>query len=148
MTTEALDAVMKAVSPIPGHLLDGDERMLHARELFDHRHDSALAPLCSSSDKVLRLAESCVTAHLGQDGADPIRSRQSIPGWYSLPALTIALALVDRLAARGNPVARALSDTTRPHFSYLARVAPRMIEQDLAIAELRIAGWEEANDTD
>jgi hypothetical protein len=148
MTTEALDAVMKAVSPIPGHLLDGDERMLHARELFDHRHDSALAPLCSSSEKVLRLAEACVTDHLGQDGAAPIRARQSIPGWYSLPALTIALALVDRLAARGNSVARALSDTTRPHFSYLARVAPRMIEQDLAIAELRIAGWEEANDTD
>ncbi len=147
MTPEALDAVMKAVSPIPGHLLDVDERMLHARELFDHRHDSALAELCLRSDKLLRVAESCVTDHLGSDGVAPIRARESIPGWYSLPALTMALALANRLAARGNSVALTLSNATRSHFSYLARVAPRMIEQDLAIAELRIAGWEEANDT-
>jgi hypothetical protein len=142
-----LDAYMAAARPIPGHVLDRDERMIHARELFDVRHDSALTGVKTNGEQLLRLITECVTHYLGEDGVAPIVARESAPGWKSLPALSIALALANRLAARNNEKARAIAQVTKTHFAALAMKAPAFVDQDIILAELWLCGWEESNGT-
>lgn len=145
MHKDQLNAVMRAAKPIPGRLLDQDERMIHARELFDARHEQYLAPLCRQSGKILKLIMECIEEQLGTDGLKPIKARTSNEGWMSLPALTIALALINRLAARNVARAKEISAVTINEYAKLANVAPLFVEQDIVLAELWLSGWEEPN---
>ena len=142
-----LDGYMAAARPIPGHVLDRDERMIHARELFDVRHDPALTGVIANGEQLLRLITECVTHYLGEEGVAPIVARESTPGWKSLPALSIALALANRLAARNNEKARAITQVTKTYFAALAMKAPAFVDQDIILAELWLCGWEESNGT-
>jgi hypothetical protein len=147
MHKEQLNAVMRAAKPIPGRLLDKDERMIHARELFDARHEQYLAPLCRQSGKILKLIMECIQEQLGVDGLKPISARTSGEGWMSLPALTIGFALINRLAARNVARAKEISAVTMNEYSKLANVAPLFVEQDIVLAELWLSGWEEPSGT-
>lgn len=147
MNPERLDEVMAAARAIPGRLLDKDERMIHARELFNARHSPSLSELSNQSHKVLRLISDCVEKELGEMGSFPIQARSSEPGWLSLPAVSIALALINRLAARHNRRAIELANILRPHYTNLTKAAPSFVNQDLVLAELWLSGWEETNES-
>lgn len=144
---EQLDAVMAAARAIPGRLLDKDERMIHARELFDVRYDPSITPLAGQSERILQLINECVRKELGEEGCAPIEARLSLPGWMSLPAVSIALALVNRLSARGNLRAQEIAKLTRSSYTKLSKAAPTFVEQDLVLAELWLSGWEESDGT-
>jgi hypothetical protein len=142
MPPEQLDRIMIAARPIPGNPLDRDERVVNARQLFDQRRAPSLKNLCSSSQQVLKDCQRIIFNCLGPEGESPITARSSNGGWYSLPAISIALALVSRISSRGNLQALSTFNSWLQDYAMLASAAPKIVEQDLVIAELWIQGWE------
>jgi len=70
--------------------------------------------------------------------ADAIDARQPAEGkagWPALPAMSIAMAIVARLAARGNSDCAALEREYRGEWANLARCAPEFVAIDLVLAE-------------
>ena len=63
-------------------------------------------------------------------------------GWLALPAMSASLALVARIAARGNEACQAFERGWRPRWADLARQAPELASIDLVLAEALIAGAE------
>jgi hypothetical protein len=65
-------------------------------------------------------------------------------GWLALPAMSASLALVARIAARGDETCRSLERAWRDRWTDLARQAPEMTSIDLVLAEALLAGTERA----
>ena len=61
-------------------------------------------------------------------------------GWLALPAMSASLALVARIAARGNEACRSFERGWRDRWADLARQAPDLASIDLVLAEALIAG--------
>ena len=61
-------------------------------------------------------------------------------GWLALPAMSASLALVARIAARGDEACRSFERGWRDCWAGLARQAPDMAGIDLVLAEALIAG--------
>jgi hypothetical protein len=138
---ERLEQIWAAASPIPGRLLQQDSRMIAARQLFDARSSRTLGDLTSGSQPILKRLKSAIFGVLGSGGVDPIDARIGADGWRNLPALSIALAIVARLAARDLGNTRGLYAVLRNYYAQLAEAAPAFVEQDLVIAELWIMNW-------
>ena len=65
-------------------------------------------------------------------------------GWFALPAMSASLALVARIAARGDAACRSFERGWRDCWAGLARQAPDLAGIDLVLAEALIAGADRA----
>jgi hypothetical protein len=143
LTSEQLEAVWQAAAVVPQALLDADTRAVAARRIFDARHTPELARAAREAVSVVRSAERLVTASAYPGLASQIRARSHPDGrggWLALPAMSAALALAARIAARGDDKCRAFERLWRERWADLARRAPDLVQIDLVLAEALIAG--------
>ena len=138
---DRLEQIWAAASPIPGRLLQKDTRMIAARQLFDARKSHTLRDLVASSGSILTRANSAIHGVFGPGGELPVEARIGNDGWRNLPALSMALAIVARLAARDLGNTRGVYTAMRAAYAQLAEAAPAFVEQDLVIAELWVMKW-------
>ena len=139
---ERIDELWRAAAPVPGALLNADQRLLHARELFDSRVSQRTREIATVSRVALRASHAVLQAELGERVRVPIGARSGGDGWPSLPCVSISLSLLARLAARGSTSAAESFARYRPRFAELAEAAPSFVEQDLVLAELWMTRWE------
>lgn len=139
---ERIDEVWRAAAPVPGALLNADQRLLHARELFDSRISPRTRDIATVSHTMLRTSHAVLQAELGERVRMPIGARSGGDGWPSLPCVSISLSLLARLAARGSTSAADTFARYRSRFAELAEAAPSFVEQDLVLAELWMTRWE------
>jgi superfamily I DNA/RNA helicase len=143
LTPDQVDAVWQAAAVVPQALLDADTRAIAARQMFDARR--TLAGPARDAAVIVRDAEKLVTTSPYRDAAALITARRHPErrgGWLALPAMSASLALVARIAARGNEACRAFERGWRPRWADLARQAPGLASIDLVLAEALIAGAE------
>ncbi|HUZ56116.1 MAG TPA: hypothetical protein VMU94_26775 [Streptosporangiaceae bacterium] len=143
LTADQLEAVWQAAAVVPQALLDADTRVVAARRMFDARRTPELAQAARDAATVVRSAERLVAASAYSGAASQIRGRSHPDGrggWLALPAMSAALALTSRIAARGDDKCRAFERMWRERWADLARRAPDMTQIDLVLAEALIAG--------
>ena len=136
---DRIESVWKSVNPVPGRVLDAETRVIAAKQMFDQR---ARIPFdIRSAVSLLSAVTSVMEREYGDVANTPITARLGAPGWASLPMLTIAFALVERAKARAVDGANALHELTKPYLIAMARMSPKLVEQDLILAELWITRW-------
>jgi hypothetical protein len=139
MTSAQLDRIWLAAAVVPRGILSADERAVAARELFDGRRrpgvqrvaDEARPRLAELTEMIRR------TGHRGALYA--VQARGGKEGWVALPSISIALAVIARLAARHGELRHLVARYVPLHAS-LARHAPRLVTVDLVLAELLLTG--------
>ena len=103
--SERVDALWQAAAVVPRALLDADTRLMAARRMFDARHEQPMRAAAAFAKTIARAAEALVRHSCAPDLADAISARQPAEGksgWLAMPAMSIAMAILARLAARGN----------------------------------------------
>lgn len=146
-SAEQIEAVWQAAAVVPQALLDADTRTIAARQMFDARRTPELARAARDAAVIVRFAERLVAASPYRSATALIAARrhpEGKGGWLALPAMSIALALVARIAARGDEACRSFECGWRGRWTDLARRAPDMIGIDLVRAEALISGAESA----
>lgn len=145
LSREQVEALWQAAAVVPQALLDVDTRAVAARRAFDARRSPALkraareaAPVVKCTEQLLRVSRypwliRQIAARRHPDGAG---------GWLAIPAMSMALALVARIAARGNEKCRSFEWLWRELWAGLARAAPDLAGIDLILAEALVAGAE------
>ncbi len=140
---QQVEDLWRAVSIVPLALLDESSRTEAAYQLFRARGVKRLRRTVGHSEEILSVAETALQLDLGAPAIEPITSRRFQPGWGNLPAVSLALALIARGAARGKAACAAVFDVVRDEYARLAAAAPAIVEQDLGLAELWITRWED-----
>lgn len=141
-SAEQIDAMWQAAEVVPQALLDVDTRMTAARRLFDARKTPEIRHAAASAESVMNTAQGVIRSSgypwlLGQLLA---RRRLDGPGgWRAVPAMSAALALVARLAARGNVACRSYERVWRDMWAGVASRAPEQVIIDLVLAEALLA---------
>jgi hypothetical protein len=130
---------IQAARLIPQGLLSADSRVLAAMDLVAERRDPRLEWLMRNSRSVLREGERLIRI-IGDVGTqrmfDARRHHSRTDGWHVIPAISMALALGARHAARGHvEAAKWMLREQRP-WADLAEVSPQLVTIDLIIAEL------------
>lgn len=130
---------IQAARLVPQGLLSADSRVLAAMDLVAERRDPRLDWLMRNSRGVLREGERLIRM-IGdpatQAAFDARRHPTRTDGWRVIPAISMALALGARHAARGhNEAGKWMLREQRP-WAELAEVAPQLVTIDLIIAEL------------
>jgi hypothetical protein len=139
---EQIDAVWQAAAIVPQTLLDADTRLTAARQLFDARYKQPMRAATVDAKKAVGVAEWLVKASAHPDLAHAITERQppnDKGGWLALPAISIAMALIARLAARGNSSCETLERDYRGKWANLALYAPDLVAIDLVRAEALVS---------
>ncbi|WP_271216721.1 hypothetical protein [Streptosporangium carneum] len=136
-----IEQMWTAVQVVPAGLLAGDTRVIAARRLFDERHRRDGRGLSAQAARVLREAMAIrITEYRGLEKYIEARCHpQRRDGWVSLPALSIACALIARIAARGHEGCQYLEREFRPLWRALSKIAPDLTALDLVRAELLVA---------
>ena len=145
LSAEQVEAVWQAAAVVPQTFLDPDTRAVAARQMFDARRTPELARAAREATTIVRSAEHLVTASPYWSAVAQITARRHPDrkgGWLALPAMSASLALVARIAARGNEACRSFEQACRDRWTELARQAPQMTSIDLVLAEALIAGTE------
>jgi hypothetical protein len=128
---------------VPQGLLSADSRVLAAMDLVAERRDPRLEWLMRNARSVLREGERLIRM-IGESGSqrafDARRHHSRVDGWHVLPAISMALALSARHAARGHAEAGKWMLRERRVWEGLAAVAPQLVTIDLIIAELTVGG--------
>jgi hypothetical protein len=135
---EQVDALWQAAVVVPRALLDADARLVAARRMFDARHEQPMRAAAAFAKTIARAAEGLVRHSCDRDLADAISARQPAEGksgWLAMPAMSIAMALLARLAARGNNDCSMLEREYRGKWANLALYAPELVAIDLVLAE-------------
>jgi hypothetical protein len=127
------------VSPVPGRVLEDQSRQIAAKQMFDNRLQASTNLVRMQS--TVAAVRAMLTTTYGPAAAAPIDARMTKPGWTDLPAFTLAFAFVARAAARDNAAALFVHEITKPFLVSLARLAPKLVEQDLILAELWLTRW-------
>ncbi|HVB42481.1 MAG TPA: hypothetical protein VNF47_07195 [Streptosporangiaceae bacterium] len=143
LTAEQLEAVWQAAAVVPHALLDADTRAVAARRMFDARRTPELAGAARDATSVVRSAERLVSSSEYPGMVSQITARRHPDrrgGWLALPAMSAALALAARIAARGDEQFQAFERAWRERWADLARRAPDLVQIDLVLAEALIAG--------
>jgi len=143
MPRAQLDMIWRASAVVPGALLDADTRAFAARQLFDARHEEEIRELARTVDAALRTATAALTmadVPPALDTAVSARRKVDNPRWLLLPALSIALAGLARLAAQGDERFRRVYRELQPAHVTLARHAPDLVSLDVVLAELLLTG--------
>jgi len=136
---DLLEATWPAVAVVPQPLLDAGTRAVAARQLFDAWRTPELTRAAQDATSVVRSAERLVAASPYRRAVAQITARR-----LALPAMSLSLALVARIAARGHEACRSFERTWRPRWTDLARQAPDLTTIDLVLAEALIAAAERA----
>jgi superfamily I DNA/RNA helicase len=147
LSPEQVEAVWQAANVVPQTLLDADTRAVAARQMFDARRTPELVRAARDAAAVVRSAERLVAASRYRSAVTQITARrhpEGKAGWLALPAMSMSLALVARLAARGDEACRSFERGWRERWVDLARQAPEMTRIDLVLAEALLAGAERA----
>jgi hypothetical protein len=135
---EQVDALWQAAAVVPQALLDADTRLMAARRMFDTRHEQPMRAAAATAKTIARTAEALVRQSCYPDLADAIAARQPAEGksgWLALPAMSIAMALLARLAARGNSNCTMLEREFRSKWANLTLCAPELVAIDLVLSE-------------
>ena len=143
LSAEQVEAVWQAAAVVPQALLDADTRAVAARQMFDARRTPELARAAREATSIVRSAERLVAASPYRAAVAQIAARRHPDGkggWLALPAMSASLALVARIAARGDEACRSFERGWRDCWTDLARQAPDMTGIDLVLAEALIAG--------
>lgn len=142
MSPEQVEALWQAAAVVPQAMLDTDTRAAAARRMFDARYTPPVHAAVVVAKTVTRAAEQLIKASRHPDLADAIAARQpeGTSSWLALPAMCIAMALVARLAARGDGRCAALEREYRGKWSNLALDAPEFVAIDLVLAEALVVG--------
>jgi hypothetical protein len=147
LSAEQVEAAWQAAAVVPQALLDTDTRAVAARQLFDARRSAELARAGREATSIVRSAERLVTASPYQAAVAQITARRHPDGkggWLALPAMSASLALVARIAARGDEACRSFERGWRDCWAGLARQAPDLAGIDLVLAEALIAAADRA----
>ena len=136
---DLLQAKWPAAVVVPQPLLDADTRAVAARQLFDAWSTPELTRAAQDATSVVRSAERLVAATPYRRAAAQIAARR-----LALPAMSASLALVARIAARGDEACRSFERAWRGCWTDLARRAPDLTGIDLVLAEAHIAAAERA----
>ena len=139
---EQLDAAWQAAAVVPKALLDQDTRTVAARQMFDARRTPELALAVRDAPSILRAAEHLLAASPYRLAGAQISARlhpDRKRGWTPLPAVSAALAIVARVAARGDAECQSFERHWRDRWADLARQAPDLVTIDLVLAEALIA---------
>jgi hypothetical protein len=131
-----LEAAGPAAAVVPQPLLDASTIAAAAGQMSDARDTPELTRAAQDAPSVARSAERLVEASPYRRAAARITARRD------LPAMSIALALVARISARGDEDCRSFERAWRPRWTDLARQAPRLTSIDLVLAETLIAAAE------
>lgn len=140
--SEQVDALWQAAAVVPRALLDADTRLMAARRMFDTRYEQPMRAAAAFAKTIVRTAEALVRHSCYPDLADAISARQPAEGksrWLALPAMSIAMAVLARLAARGNSSCAVLEREYRSKWANLALCAPELVAIDLVLAEALVA---------
>ncbi|MEO3777966.1 hypothetical protein ABGB16_14185 [Micromonospora sp. B11E3] len=140
LPVEIRDQMWRAMRIVPGGLLDADERVTAARHLFEVRIRPGLGRVSSAARDLLLDSRQQLHAGGGTRVTEAVRARNPTSGWQALPAVSLALAFVARLAARGHDGCARLLPRTLPAHATLARSAPRLVTIDLLLAEFILIG--------
>jgi hypothetical protein len=111
--------------------------------MFDARNTPALRATATVVKTVTRAAELILEACDCSVLAREITARRPAEGrggWLALPAMSIAMALTARLAARGNARCLVLEHEYRGKWANLTLHAPDLVAIDLLRAEALIVG--------
>ena len=136
-----------AAFAVPQPLLDPATRAVAAGQLFGARTTAELTRAGQDAISVVRSAEQLVAASPYRRAVTQLAARRhpdGTGGWRALPAMSTALALVARIAARGYDDCRTFEHAWRPRWTDLARRAPALTAIDLVLAEALIASTERA----
>jgi hypothetical protein len=139
---ERVNALWPAAAVVPKAMLDAGTRLAAARRMFDARHDLPMQAAASSAKTVIQTAEMVISHSRYPDLADAIAERKppgGKGGWLALPAMSIAMALLARLAARGNSNCVTLEQDYRDKWASLALHAPDLVAIDIVLAEALVA---------
>ena len=143
LSAEQVEAVWQAAAVVPQALLDADTRAVAARQMFDARRSAELARAAREATSIVRSAERLVAASPYRGALAQIAARRHPDGkggWFALPAMSASLALVARIAARGDEACRSFERGWRDCWAGLARQAPDLAGIDLVLAEALVAG--------
>jgi hypothetical protein len=140
MSKQELERLWSAANIVPAHLLDADSRAIAARQLFDARSRPGCQRIAPMAHEVAERLLRGVLDHGAPRLARAIEARTSSAGWQSLPAMSIALALTSRLAARGDVRFQSELESLRHVWAALARCAPDLVEVDIVLAECLVLG--------
>jgi hypothetical protein len=144
---DQVDALWQAAAVVPQAVLDADSRMVAARRLFDARTKPGVRKAAAHATSVAKQAERRV-----RDSRFPLLVQQITNrrhpdgkgGWLAVPAMSAALAVAARLAARGDEGCRSLERAYRDIWAGLAHDAPDLVAIDLIVAEALIAASDTA----
>jgi hypothetical protein len=143
LSPEQVEALWQAAAVVPHALLDADTRTVAARQAFDVRRRPALRRAALDAASVLRTAEGLIRASRYPWLIRQVAARRHPDGkggWLAVPAMSAALALVARLAARGDDVCRERERAWRELWVGLASRAPDLVGIDLVLAEVLMSG--------
>ncbi|GGL27967.1 hypothetical protein GCM10014719_31870 [Planomonospora parontospora subsp. antibiotica] len=138
LSTEQLEGIWRAADVVPRALLDADTRLSAARRLFDVRNESALREIKQVTGHAVKTARALLGEPQLLRQVEQRVHPEDRGGWYALPAASAALALLARLAARGDVRCRAAEQLLRADWARLAAVAPDLVTVDLIVAELLV----------
>ena len=134
---EQIEALWQAAAVVPQAMLDADTRATAARRMFDARHEPPMRAASVSAKTIIQTAEMVIGQSRCPHLADAITAREPSgnKGWLALPAMSIAVALLARLAASGNSNCAMLEREYRGKWANLALQAPELVAIDLVLAE-------------
>ena len=135
---EQVESLWQAAAVVPQAMLDADTRATAARRMFDTRNTPPMRAAAVVARNVYRVAEQLISQTRYPDLAEAITARQPAQGkggWLALPAMSITMALLARLGARGNSNCAMLEREYRRKWANLALCAPELVAVDLVLAE-------------
>ena len=134
-----------APSVVPQPLLDAATRADAASQLAaDVFRTPALARATQDASTVVSSAKRLLAASPYHRAASWIATQNDPAGQGPLPAMSASLALVARIAARGDEACRSFERTWRGRWTDLAWQAPALVGIDLVLAEAHLAAAERA----
>jgi hypothetical protein len=148
LSADQVEALWQAAVVVPQALLDADTRTAAARQLFDARRTSEVRRAAAIAMSVVRQAQRLVRSSDYPWLIRQIEARLPMGGsggWLAVPAMSAALALVARLAARGHSECQLREQIWRDTWAALALRAPDLVAIDLVLAEALIASAEGAH---
>ena len=139
---EQVDALWQAAAVVPKAMLDADTRLAAARRMFDARHQQPMRAAAGSAKTIIDTAGMVIGQSRYPSLASAVAARKpsGSGGWLGLPAMSLAMALLARLAARGNSNCAVLERDYRGKWANLALYAPDLVAIDIVLAEALVVG--------
>lgn len=139
---EQVEAMWQAAAVVPKAMLDADTRTAAALKMFNARGNAPMRAAVPYAKSIIAVSERLLQQSRHPQLADAIAARRpdGVSRWLALPTMSIAMALVARLGARGNASCAALEIEYRGTWSNLALDAPDLVAIDLVLAEALVIG--------